>query len=69
MLNKIWTYLSGKKRNIALVYWSLVLPALAIMYPEGAPDILRKSVELTGLMLGFIGLGHAAVKSSSVKDQ
>ena len=62
---KIWTYLSGKKRNIALIYWSLVVPAITILWPDGAPAEVHKTSSLIGLFLSYLGLGHAAIKKAS----
>lgn len=61
--NRAWKYLSGKKRTIALTYWTLLVPATTILWPEGAPDAIDKTSSMIGLILSFIGLGHAAVKS------
>jgi len=61
-LSKTWNYLSGKKRNIALIYWSLLLPATTILWPEGPPIEIAKTSSLIGLILSYLGLGHAAVK-------
>jgi hypothetical protein len=58
----IWKYLSGKKRNIALIYWSLLVPAITIIWPEGAPPEVGKISSLVGLVLSYLGLGHAAAK-------
>jgi len=66
-LKALWSWLSGKKRTIALIYWSLVVPAVGIVWPTGAPGNVSKSVAIVGLILSFIGLGHAAVKSLANK--
>ena len=68
-LKKFWNYLSGKKRTIALVYWSLLVPAVSILWPEGAPPEVAKTSSLIGLVLSFVGLGHAAVKSYASKSE
>ena len=62
-LKKFWVYLSGKKRTIALVYWPLLVPAVSILWPEGAPAEVVKTTSMIGLILSFVGLGHAAVKT------
>ena len=63
----IWKSLSGKKRNIALIYWSLLVPAMTIVWPEGAPPEVGKISSLVGLVLSYLGLGHAAIKKSKAK--
>lgn len=60
---KLWNYLSGKKRTIALLYWSVVIPALPIVFDNGVPADINKSVQIIGLLLSTIGLGHAAAKA------
>lgn len=64
-LKKFWVYLSGKKRTIALTYWALIVPAITIMWPEGAPSEVTKVSGMVGLILSYIGLGHAAAKKMS----
>ena len=59
---KIWDYLSGKKRTIALIYWTILLPSLMIWYPEGIPPTLMKITSIAGVVLSALGLGHAYVK-------
>jgi hypothetical protein len=59
---KAWKYFSGKKRNIALIYWSLLVPAITIIWPDGAPAEVHKTSSLIGLFLSYLGLGHAAIK-------
>jgi hypothetical protein len=61
-IKKAWGYLSGKKRNIALLYWSILVPAITILWPEGAPPEVHKTSALIGLTLSYLGLGHAAIK-------
>jgi len=64
---KFWNWLSGKKRTIALIYWSVVVPSLMVIWPngysEGFPLIFSKVVTVIGLLLSSLGLGHAAVKT------
>lgn len=57
-----WKWADGKKRTIALIYWSLAMPAIAIIWPDQAPPVVAKIVGLVGLFFSFLGLGHAAVK-------
>ena len=61
---KLWKFLSGKKRTIALLYWSIGLPAISILWPEGAPAEVYKATSIVGLSLSYLGLGHAAVKNA-----
>lgn len=51
----------GTLRTVAVMYWSVVLPGLAVWWPEGAPEVVMKSVMLAGLALNAMGLGRAAV--------
>jgi hypothetical protein len=59
-LKSIWAFLDGKKTIIACIYWSFMLPALNIIYPNGIPGNLNKITLLTGLILSALGLGHKA---------
>ena len=59
---EIWNWLSGKKRTIAEIYWGVAVPAVTIVWPEGAPAEVVKVVAVIGLVLTYLGLGHAAVK-------
>ena len=68
-VKKLWGLLSGKKRNIALIYWSLLVPAVTIIWPEGAPPEIHKASAIVGLILSYLGLGHAAIKKTSFKPQ
>lgn len=67
----MWNYLSGKKRIIALIYWSVVVPSLMVIWPDGfhthAAMITYKVCTIFGFLLSAIGLGHAAVKTYSSK--
>ena len=62
-MKAFWNWLSGKKRIIALIYWSIVTPSLIIIWPEHIPSIVAKTSAIIGLILSALGLGHAAVKS------
>ena len=71
-LKALWDKLSGKKRNIALIYWSVLVPALTILWPDGAPAEINKTSSIIGLFLTYLGLGHAAIKkmgSSSTTEE
>jgi hypothetical protein len=72
MLVKFWSYFNGKKRVIALIYWSVLIPSMTVIwpngYPEGFPLAFSKGVAIFGFLLSAIGLGHAAVKSRSSKN-
>lgn len=66
-LKTVWEKLNYKKRNIALIYWSVVVPGMIVIWPDGYPAgfplALSKAVAIFGLFLSALGLGHAAVKS------
>lgn len=70
-MSKIWAWFSGKKRTIALIYWSVVVPSMMVIWPEGYPQgfplVFSKIVTIFGLLLSALGLGHAAVKSMASK--
>jgi len=60
-----WKWLDGKKRTIGLVYWSVTIPVIEIMWPHGgAPENLDKGVAVAGVLLSAIGLGHASMKAA-----
>ena len=61
-LASIWNFLSGKKRNIALAYWSIVVPSIVIIWPTQIPSGVGKASAIAGLILTVIGLGHGLVK-------
>jgi hypothetical protein len=61
-MKAFWEWLSGKKRTIALIYWSIVVPAMAVIWPMGAPGAVSKTVTIVGLIMSALGLGHAAAK-------
>ena len=61
-LMSIWNFLSGKKRNIALAYWSIVVPSIVIIWPTQIPSGVGKASAIAGLILTVIGCGHAIVK-------
>lgn len=62
-LKKLWKFFSGKKRTIAVIYWGTVLPGLAVIYPDGIPGEVKHVAGITGLVLTYLGLGHALVKN------
>lgn len=62
-LKKIWDYLNGKKTIIATVYWTLLIPILTILYPDGYPKILMIATTIFGGSLSCLGLGHKAIKA------
>jgi hypothetical protein len=64
----IWNFFDGKKRTIAILYWSIVVPALVIIWPDHIPAVIAKTSAITGLILSALGLGHAAVKASASKQ-
>lgn len=61
-MRKLWAALSGKKRTIAALYWGIVLPSMPIVWPDGVPENINKIAVITGLVLTYMGLGHAAIK-------
>lgn len=63
----MWKWLNGKKRTIALTYWTVVIPSIAVLWPQGAPDNIDKGAGLLGVLLSALGLGHAAIKSYKIK--
>jgi hypothetical protein len=60
---KVWKALDGKKTFIATLWWTVTVPAIAILWPEHVPAFISKTQQLVGLMLSFIGIGHKAAKS------
>jgi len=65
MITRLWTWFSGKKTVIASIYWGVVMPALAVWYPEGVPVEVNKPVVIIGLALTAAGAGHKAYKKIS----
>jgi len=67
ILKSFWAWLDGKKRGIALIYWTVVMPAMQVIWPNGFPEgfatNLNKSVIIFGLLLTTLGFGHAYAKS------
>jgi len=67
----IWGKLNNKKRTIALIYWSVVVPSMLVIWPDGYPDAFAlttyKIVTIFGFFLSAVGLGHAAVKHNKKK--
>jgi hypothetical protein len=68
-LKNFWSWLSGKKRTVALIYWSVVVPAMAVIWPISPPGSVSKTVTIVGLVLSAIGLGHAAVKTIASRKE
>lgn len=66
-LRAFWDWLSGKKRNLALCYWSILLPSLAIIYPNGVPVNLNKTVLVLGVAFSALGITHSVAKSRAAK--
>ncbi len=63
-LKNIWTLLDGKKTIIAATFWTIVMPSLNILYPNGIPTTLNKTTLIIGTILGAVGLGHKITKTS-----
>jgi hypothetical protein len=57
-----WNWLDGKKTIIAASFWTVVLPTLNAIYPNGIPTTLNKTTIIIGTFLGSVGLGHKAIK-------
>lgn len=68
---KLWSWLNGKKRTIASLYWVVLVPSMIVIwpngYPEGFPLIFYKCVTIFGFLLSALGLGHAAFKAKTIK--
>ena len=62
-MGKLWNWLDGKKRTIALIYWTMWIPAMTLIWPTTIPHKVALWSGLAGLMFSFIGLGHAMYKS------
>jgi len=72
ILKNFWAWLNGKKRSIALIYWSVITPAMQVIWPNGFPDSfainLNKGVIVFGLLLTALGFGHAYAKSRAAAN-
>jgi hypothetical protein len=68
-MKKFWEYINGRKTTIACVYWSFMVPALAIIYPTGIPSNINKANLIIGLALSALGLGHKVVKNFAGGDE
>jgi hypothetical protein len=73
VFKNFWNWLDGKKTIIATIFWSVAMPALNILYPNGIPSNINKVTLLMGLVLSSLGLGHKAVNyfrsDSPVEDE
>jgi hypothetical protein len=67
-LKNAWNYLDGKKTIIAATFWTIVMPTLNIIYPNGIPATLNKTTIIFGTFLSSIGLGHKAIKKFASSD-
>lgn len=69
----IWEKLNYKKRTIALLYWSVLVPSMMVIWPNGFPEgfplSFYKAVTIFGFFLSAVGLSHAAVKARASKNQ
>ncbi len=66
MVNKIkkaWKWANGRKRKMALIYWSILTPCLLIAWPAGMPILIFKIHAIIGTILSGIGYGHAWAKT------
>lgn len=66
-LKAIWVWFDGKKCIISTMYWSVVVPCLPILYPQGVPSTVGKVTTIAGLVLSAFGLGHKAEKVIQAK--
>jgi hypothetical protein len=73
MLKSFWQTLNGKKRTIALLYWSVLVPSMLVIWPNGFPEGFAlnfyKAVTIFGFLLSALGLGHAAIKKRVSNNQ
>lgn len=71
-LKSFWKIINGKKRTIALIYWTILVPSITVIWPDGYTTafsmVFAKTVTIVGFALSAVGLGHAAIKSGSSKD-
>jgi hypothetical protein len=69
----IWEKLNYKKRTIALLYWSVLVPSMVVIWPDGFPEgfplAFYKGVTIFGFLLSALGLGHAAMKVKVANNQ
>lgn len=61
-IKDLWKWFNGKKRQFALAYWTIVIPSLSVLYPDGTPTDVYKWVTIAGIVLSATGYGHAAFK-------
>lgn len=70
-MNKIWTWLAGKKTIIAATYWlfyEMLWPELVKIWFNGAaPAVVSKTLLSVGIILSLLGLGHKAVNAVELK--
>lgn len=66
-MNKIWEWLSGKKRHIAHAWWAVVVPATVVIWPENEPVWVDKVITIIGMSLTALGYGHAMAKKEPKK--
>lgn len=59
---KFWTWLSGKKRTIAELYWGIWIPVTQLSNMDIPAQVLKWSAVL-GVVLTYAGLTHAAIKA------
>ena len=68
-LKTIWAWLNGKKNIIANFYWTSSGLLIAVWVPGGLSPTAQKFYTTIGIILGFIGLGHSAVKKMFPRDE
>jgi len=63
LLISFWNFLNGKKIIIATIFWSVTMPCLNIIYPNGIPSTLNKTTLIIGTILSVLGIGHKIAKN------
>lgn len=64
----IWKWLNGKKRHLAHVYWTIVIPSSVVIFPDGVPKYTNMVIAVLGIIFTSIGYGHAAIKKNNKKS-
>jgi hypothetical protein len=60
-----WIWLDGKKTIISTIFWSITMPSLNIIYPDGIPTYLNKTTLIIGTILSALGITHKIVKTNT----
>jgi len=71
-LDFFWNWMIGKKRTFALIYWSILIPSMAVIWPDGFHTpfsiIFNKCMVIFGLIFSAVGLGHAAIRTDNQEE-